>query len=331
MGNTLGVDLPKISHKIYKEWTAKTVLVKSCSNEFEGEFDLENLEIDIPVFGHLTIHKTSIKERDVKPAPIEFKKGSTIRVIIDKGRYNHWGETKLNRLMDKLNQEDSVTRERLTNDWALDAEEELGIAVAKLPANRHLDMVTLIGNGATHIDKSNVLLVLDILKGKARQAHMNFKEFEFFASEKLGSIIRDAQIDFKSTPAKEAFGEGYVGRANGIEVMEIEIDALVKRNASSGLVEAEHAIWKTRDAIQYVVPFKTTESYKLKHSEVLLGGVGYQTVEYYDFFNLYTNRLYVVDLKYASAAALPTYTQGGTANVLNKDNLKASFGTVKNN
>ena len=52
--NNLSVDLPKISQKIYKEWTAKTRLVRSCSNEYEGEFDLKNLEIDIPVFGHLT-------------------------------------------------------------------------------------------------------------------------------------------------------------------------------------------------------------------------------------------------------------------------------------
>ena len=46
MGNTLNVNLPKISQKIYQEWTAKTRLVKSCSNEFEGEFDLTNLEIE---------------------------------------------------------------------------------------------------------------------------------------------------------------------------------------------------------------------------------------------------------------------------------------------
>lgn len=329
MGNTLMVDLPKISHKIYKEWTAKTVLVKSCSNEFDGEFDLENLELDIPVYGHISIHKTSIKEREVKPAPIEFKKGSTIRVIIDKGRYNHWGETKLNKLMDKLGQEDSVTRERLTNDWALDAEEELGIACAKLPAARHLNMATLTAD--THVDKTNVMLVLDILKAKAKQSHMNYQEFELYASEKLGSILRDAQISFTSTPAKEAFGKGYIGKANGVEIMEMEIDALVSRNTGTGLVEAEFAIWKTRDGIQYVVPFKTTESYKLDPDQVLLGGTGYQTVEYYDFFNLYAKRLFVVDLKYAAAAALPTFGSGGTANVINTDNLKATFGTVKNN
>ena len=69
MGNNLNVDLPKnFSKKYSKEWTAKTRLVQSCSNEYEGEFDLKNLEIDIPVYGHLSIHKTSIKERDVRPA-----------------------------------------------------------------------------------------------------------------------------------------------------------------------------------------------------------------------------------------------------------------------
>ena len=329
MGNTLNVDLPKISHKIYKEWTAKTHLVKSCSNEFEGEFDLENLEIDIPVFGHISIHKTSIKERDVKPAPIEFKKGSTIRVIIDKGRYNHWGETTLNKLMDKLSAEDSVTRERLVKDWALDAEEELGIACAKLPAKRHIDMASILGGP---VDKTNILKVFDILKAKAKTAHMNYQEFDFMASEKIGTICRDAQIQFNSTPAKEAFGAGYVGRVNGIELSELEIDALIKRNDTTSLVEAEYAIWKTRDAIQYVVPYKTTASYKLEPDQVLLGGVGYQTVEYYDFFNLYDKRLWIVDLKYESGATLPTFTGSNpSANVINEDNLKAVFGTVKNN
>lgn len=325
--NNLQVDLPKISQKIFKEWTAKTRLVQSCSNEFEGEFDLDNLEIDIPVYGHLTIHKTSIKERDVKPASIEFKKGSTIRVVIDKGRYNHWGETKLNVLMDKLGQEDSITRERLVKDWALDAEEELGIAVAKLPTDRHLDITTILGK---EVDKTNVLELFDVLKAKAKSAHMNYQEFDFMASEKLATICRDAQIQFNSTPAKEAFGAGYVGKVNGIELTEIEIDALVKRNATSGIVEAEFGIWKTRDAIQYVVPFKTTTSYKIEPNEVLLGGIGYQTVEYYDFFNLYKNRLFVVDLKYKSGATLPTFTGGTpTANVINRENLKAVFGTVK--
>lgn len=328
MGNTLNVNLPKISQKIYQEWTAKTRLVKSCSNEFEGEFDLTNLEIDIPVFGHLSIHKTSIKERDVKPAPVEFKKGSTIRVIIDKGRYNHWGETKLNELMDKLDAEDSEVRRRLVQDWALDAEEELGIAVAKLPASRHIDAYSLLGNKP--VDKTNILLLFDILKAKAKAAHMNYQEFDFFASEKIGTIARDAQLEFKSNPAKAAFGDGYVGRVNGIDLTELEIDALVKRNANTALVEAEYAIWKTRDGIQYVVPFKTTVSYELDLAEVLLGGTGYQTVEYYDFFNIYPERLYVVDIKYDADASLPTFTGANpTANVINKDNLKAVFGTVK--
>lgn len=327
MGNTLNVNLPKISQKIYQEWTAKTRLVKSCSNEFEGEFDLTNLEIDIPVYGHLSIHKTSIKERDVKPAPVEFKKGSTIRVIIDKGRYNHWGETKLNELMDKLDAEDSEVRRRLVQDWALDAEEELGIAVAKLPASRHLDMKTILSGP---VDKTNILKMFDILKAKAKAAHMNYQEFDFFASEKIGTIARDAQLEFKANPAKAAFGEGYVGRVNGIDLTELEIDALVSRNANTALVEAEYAIWKTRDGIQYVVPFKTTVSYELDLSEVLLGGTGYQTVEYYDFFNIYPERLWVVDLKYSATAALPTFTGANpTANVINKDNLKATFGTVK--
>lgn len=325
--NTLLNDLPKISQKIYKEWTAKTVLVKSCSNEFEGEFDLANRQIDIPVYGHFSIHKTTLKENELTPAKIEFKKGSTIRVVLDKGRYNHWGQRKLDTIISQLNEEDSETRKRLISDWALDAEEELGIACANLPKKRHIDMKTILG---AKVDKTNILKVLDILKAKAKESHMNYKEFDLFASEKIGTICRDAQLDFKSTPAKEAFGVGYVGKVNGIELSELEIDALVSRNKTSGLVEAEFAIWKTRDAIQYVVPFKTTTSYEIKPDKTLLGGTGYQTVEFYDFFNLYGERLFIIDLIYEDGGKLPTFEEGtATANVMNKENLTATFGTVK--
>ena len=328
MGNTLAIKLPEISQRIYKEWTAKTVLVKSCSHEYEGEFDLQHKELDIPVYGHLTIHKTSLLEGDVKPAPIEFKKGSTIRVVLDKGRYNHWGEKKLDQLINKLSQENSETRKTLTTDWALDAEEELGIACARLPKERHIDAYTLLGDKP--VDKTNILQLFRILKAKVKAKHMNYKEFDFLGSEQVKSICADAQLEFKSTPAKQAFGEGYVGRVNGIELHEMEIEALVKRNDKTDLVESEYAIWKTRDAIQYVVPFKTTISYELKPDEVILGGTGYQTLEYYDFFNLYDNRLYIVDLKYTPSATLPVFTsEKANKNLINAENLTATFGTVK--
>jgi hypothetical protein len=61
----------------------------------------------------------------------------------------------------------------------------------------------------------------------------------------------------------------------------------------------EHSHRKTRDGIQYVVPYKNTIEYKIEPSEVLLGGKAYQTVEYYDFFNLYPTRLYKVKIRYS--------------------------------
>ena len=62
MGNTLNVNLPKISQKIYQEWTAKTRLVKSCSNEFEGEFDLTNLEMIFLFSGIYQSTKQALKK-----------------------------------------------------------------------------------------------------------------------------------------------------------------------------------------------------------------------------------------------------------------------------
>ena len=53
MPNTANVRLPMLSQKIYKEWLAETVLVQSCDNSFEGEFDIANREIDIPVYHDL--------------------------------------------------------------------------------------------------------------------------------------------------------------------------------------------------------------------------------------------------------------------------------------
>ena len=326
MANTLKARLPIISQKIYKEWLAQTYLVQSCSSDYEGEFDLDKNEIDIPVFGHLTIHKTSLKERSAKPAPLEFTKGSTMRVTLDKGRYNHWGEGKLEKLIEKLDMEDSVTRARLVQDWALDAEEELACACARLTSKRHLDVKTLLGAAVT---KDNVIKFLDMLKDIVKQNHMSANEFTYFGSDKLASICRDKQLEFYGKPAEDAFKKGFLGTPNGVNMNMLEVDALIKRNASTAAVEAEYAIWKTRDAIQYVVPYKNTVSYEIKPDQILMGGTGYQTLEYYDFFNLYKERLYILDMKYTDTATLPTFGSGGNANVLNKDNLIVSFGTVK--
>jgi hypothetical protein len=52
------------------------------------------------------------------------------------------------------------------------------------------------------------------------------------------------------------------------------------------------------DGIQYVVPYKNTLSYEIMPDQVLMGGTAYQTVEYYDFFNLYPKRLFRVKIKY---------------------------------
>ena len=331
MANTLLQQLPVLSQKVYKEWFADTKLVKSCSTEFEGEFDTEKLEIDIPVFGHISIHTSSLKELDVKPAPIEFARGSTIRVIVDKVRYNHWGRKEFDKLINSLTQEDSEYRKKIAKDWALHADEELAVAIGKLPASRH---IAITGSSYLNaiVSKSNILQMFDILKAIVKSNHQDYTEFEFFCSEKIDSIIRDAQIDIKSTPAKEALHSGYVGKINGIEVIEHDIDALVIRDTNTKLVKTEHAIWKTRDGIQYVTPYKTTDTYELQKDEVLGGGQGFQMIEMYDFFNLYPTRLYVVDLKYDSTNdACPVYTgANATANLRFGDKTRgAMFGTAK--
>ena len=92
MANTEFLKLPQLSNRIYKEWFPKTVLVQSCDDSFEGELNLETRELDIPVYHDISIHLTTIKERELKPAPVEFVKSSTKRVTIDKGRYSHWGK-----------------------------------------------------------------------------------------------------------------------------------------------------------------------------------------------------------------------------------------------
>jgi hypothetical protein len=308
MANTDFLQLPALSNQIYKEWYPMTVLVQSCDNAYEGELNLETRELDIPIYHDLTVHTTSIKERDLKPATIEFIKASTKRVVIDKGRYSHWGETNLNKLLEKLSDEKSVVRQKLVQKWAVEAERELGAYVASLPAKQTLNSKTaamlpaisgISSNG--QLVPQNVIRFLDILKAQAMKNNMMVEEFTFFASEHFESVLRDANLQFDAIPqAAGAFATGEVGRVNGVNVRKIQIHDLVVRNANTGLVESEVAVWKTMDGIQYVVPYRNTISYEIMPDQVLMGGTGYQTVEYYDFFNLYPTRLYKVEISYVT-------------------------------
>jgi len=306
MANTDFAKLPALSAQIYKEWYPMTVLVQSCDNSYEGELNLETRELDIPVYHDLSVHTTSIKERDLKPAAIEFIKASTKRVSIDKGRYSHWGETNLNKLLDQLSNEQSIVRQKLVQKWAVEAERELGLFVNGLPAKQTINTTTATmlpattgGNVAGQLDKGNVIRFLDILKAQPMKNNMMPEEFTLFASEHFESILRDANLQFDAIPsAAGAFASGEVGRVNGVNVRKIQISDLTVRDTSTGLVNSETAVWKTQDGIQYVVPYRNTMSYEIMPDQVLMGGTGYQTVEYYDFFNLYPTRLYKVAISY---------------------------------
>lgn len=308
MPNTEFARLPALSNKIYKEWYPNTVLVQSCDDAFEGEFDLEKREIDIPVYHDLTIHQTTIKERELKPADIEFIKASTKRVSIDKGRYSHWGETNLGKLIDRLSAADSEVRKKLVRKWAIEAERELAEWVAQLPKKQEIDAPTLLG-GDGILTKDNVITVLDILKAQAVAANMEPADFKLFASEKFETVLRDAKLTGyggDNLDANEAFRAGFVAYANGVDVRKIQVASITERNATSKLVEAEWAVWKTQDGIQYVIPYKNTVNYDITPDKVLMGGKAYQTVEYYDFFNLYPKRLYKVKLRYVADKNPPT-------------------------
>jgi hypothetical protein len=306
MANTDFAKLPALSNQIYKEWYPMTVLVQSCDNSYEGELNLETRELDIPVYHDLSVHTTSIKERDLKPAAIEFIKASTKRVTIDKGRYSHWGETNLNKLLDQLSNEQSIVRQKLVQKWAVEAERELGLFVNGLPAKQTINTATAAMlpavsgvNAAGQLVKENVIRFLDILKAQPMKNNMMPEEFTLFASEHFESVLRDANLQFDAIPtAAGAFAQGEVGRVNGVNVRKIQIHDLTTRNATTGLVESEVAVWKTMDGIQYVVPYRNTMSYEIMPDQVLMGGTGYQTVEYYDFFNLYPTRLYKVAISY---------------------------------
>lgn len=308
MPNTQFAKLPVMSNRIYEEWLKNTVVVNSCDRSFEGELNLETRELDIPIYHDITIHQTTIKEHELKPAPIEFLSASVKRVSIDKIRYNHWGKTKIGTIINNLSQEDSVMRKKLVNRWAVSAEKELVEYCAQLPANQEIDMITLLG-GTGAVTKDNVLKFLDILKAFVVTKNMEFKDFYLFGSEKFETILRDAQLPLASLDANETFRTGSVGIVNGVDVRKMQVASVTNRNANNKLVEAEWMIWKTSDGIQYVVPYKTTATYELPLNEVLLGGTGFQTVEYYDFFNLYPTRLYKVKTRYAGAKNPPTTFQ----------------------
>jgi hypothetical protein len=306
MANTEFAKLPALSSQIYKEWYPKTVLVQSCDNSFEGELNLETRELDIPVYHDLSIHTTTIKERDLKPAPLEFVKASTKRVTIDKGRYSHWGQTNLSKLLERLSAEDSEVRKKLVKRWAVEAEKELAGYVAFNPGVLEINLFDLLGgasNDAGLLKPANITKAIDILKAKVMKEDMEPSEFTLFVSERFEQILRDTQITFGDTPAAQAFKQGFIANVLGVDVRHMQVEGVVVRDASSAQVKNEIAIWKTMDGIQYVVPYKNTISYEIMPDQVLMGGTAYQTVEYYDFFNLYPKRLYRVKIKYEDSAA----------------------------
>jgi len=309
--NTSNAQLVKLSQMVYQEWYRKTVLIQSCDNSFDGELNLKTREIDIPVYHDLSVHTTSLKEREVKPATLEFIRASTKRVTIDKGRYSHWGTTTISKLVDDLSQATSETRKKLTNKWAIEAENELAVWVAQLPAKQQIDLVTLLTVSVTNanglLTTSNLLQALDILKAHAEDKDMSPDDFTLFVSSKFEQIIRDAKILLgNNLSADDAFTKGYVGVADGVTIRKHEIKKITSRNSTSKIVEAEWGIWKTKDGIQYVIPYKNTISYEISPDQILLGGTAYQSVEYYDFFNIYPSRLYKVKIRYAGEVNPPT-------------------------
>jgi hypothetical protein len=294
---------------VYQEWYRKTVLVQSCDNAFDGELNLKTREIDIPVYHDLSVHTTSLKEREVKPANLEFIRASTKRVTIDKGRYSHWGTTTISKLVDDLSKADSESRKKLTNKWAIEAEKELAIWVAQLPAKQQIDLITLFSanSGDGILDKDNIFQALDILKAHAEDKNMAPEDFTLFVSSKFEQLLRDTKILLgNNLDANDAFTKGYVGVADGVTIRKHEVKEITTRNATTKLVEAEWGIWKTKDGIQYVIPYKNTISYEISPDQILLGGTAYQSVEYYDFFNIYPSRLFKVKIRYAGSSNPPT-------------------------
>lgn len=307
--NTTNAKLVKLSQMVYQEWYRKTVLVQSCDNAFDGELNLKTREIDIPVYHDLSVHTTSLKEREVKPANLEFIRASTKRVTIDKGRYSHWGTTTISKLVDDLSKADSEARKKLTNKWAIEAEKELAVWVAQLPAKQQIDLITLFSadSGDGILDKDNIFQALDILKAHAEDKNMSPDDFTLFVSSKFEQLLRDAKILLGSNlTADDAFTKGYVGVADGVTIRKHEVKEITTRNTTTKLVEAEWGIWKTKDGIQYVIPYKNTISYEISPDQILLGGTAYQSVEYYDFFNIYPSRLFKVKIRYAGSSNPPT-------------------------
>ena len=303
MANTINAEMVALSNHVYKDWMEKTYLVKTCDNSFEGELDLKTREIDIPVFHDISIHLTTIKERELQPAKPEVIRSSTKRVMIDKGRYSHWMDLTINELVQKLSQENSEMRKKLTNKWAKEADTELATWIAKLPVAQQIDFTSGVLGTDNLLTKDTVFLFLDRLNAHAEINNYEAEDFTLYGSSKMEQIFRDANILLGSNlDAQGAFEKGKVQRINNINYSRIAIEKVVARNTTSKAIEAEWGIWKTRDGIQYVVPYKTTTTYEITPDKVLLGGHGYQMVEYYDFFNLYPGRLQKLKVAYAHSS-----------------------------
>ena len=117
--------------------------------------------------------------------------------------------------MDRLSAEDSEVRKKLVTKWAIEAEKELAIWCAKLPAAQTIDLVTALTVATTNegglLTSGNVMQALDILKAHAIAKNMEPAEFKLFTSEKFESILRDSKLVLASVDADETFKSGSIG------------------------------------------------------------------------------------------------------------------------
>lgn len=317
----LNTDLQKkvlVSQKLYKEWLAKTVLVNDCDHEYEGELDLNTREIKIKIYHDINLYASTVKEGEIKPQDLQFLQGSEKTVVIEKIRYTHWGETEFSHLMDDFNY-DSIVKQKTINKIAQSAEKELAMWVATLPAKQTIDIVDIFKTSGINtdgvVDKDNIEKAFQVIVANIIKHNGNPEDFTLYVSEKIIHILQEKRLGYFD--ANKVFESGFIGKYLGLTIKQLEVAEITNRNDKSGLVEAEWGILKAKEGINYVVPYKTTKEYELDPNKFLLGGKGYQQVEYYDYFNLYPTRLFKIQFSYVKTKNAPEIKEKDILSIFN--------------
>ena len=203
MARSLFATAGLITEKIYNEVLKNSQFLETVDKSYEGTFDRTKKEIQYRVFEDPQVHGSSIKEKDLKPQPMQMLNSSTITLKIEKLAYTNIGTTNLDEYFEGLENNEG-TKKAIDKQFTKKIDRELACAMA---------------NGAIQVDFTNKVLDKDTIgellklgKGKIEAKELDVDDFEGFASTQFMDVVREAKLTVEGVNNNETFAKTFMGK-----------------------------------------------------------------------------------------------------------------------